>query len=151
MARAVLDDCWDVVMVGFNILNQSARERVFTHTLRHGIRVLDMFAVRRALSQTAMLRETIAELVRQGLVEPDALDEVEPLGFLLREGGSHSLMDAAYRFCRVEPGVDVVLSGTGSVAHLEANVASILRPPLPDSDRQRLMEIFARVDTVSGQ
>ena len=31
LVRAVEDDCWDVVMVGFNLLNQSARDRVF-HT-----------------------------------------------------------------------------------------------------------------------
>jgi predicted aldo/keto reductase-like oxidoreductase len=29
MQRAVQDDYWDVVMVGFNILNQSARDRIF--------------------------------------------------------------------------------------------------------------------------
>jgi hypothetical protein len=44
-----------------------------------------------------------------------------------------------------------VLSGTGKLAHLEQNVASILRPPLPDSIRARLIELFAGVDTVSGQ
>ena len=29
LAQALKDDCWDVMMVGFNLLNQSARERVF--------------------------------------------------------------------------------------------------------------------------
>jgi len=151
LARAVLDDCWDVVMVGFNILNQSARERVLAHTQRQGIGVLDMFAVRTALSQPAKLRQIIAELSQQGLIKRDAVDEDAPLGFLVRQDGAHSLVDAAYRFCRAEPGVHVVLSGTGNVQHLEENVASILRPPLPASDRRRLMEIFAGVDTVSGQ
>jgi aryl-alcohol dehydrogenase-like predicted oxidoreductase len=32
LVRAVQDDCWDVMMVGFNVLNQSARERVFAAT-----------------------------------------------------------------------------------------------------------------------
>ncbi len=58
----------------------------------------------------------------------------EPLGFLVHEGGAESLIDAAYRFARHEPGIDVVLFGTSSVAHLEANIASILRPPLPAAD-----------------
>lgn len=151
MERAVLDNCWDVVMVGFNILNQSARERVFAQTQEKGIGVLDMFAVRQAFSQMEKLRQLIAELVEQGLVEPDAVEEDAPLGFLVREGGAESLVDAAYRFCRAEPGVHVVLSGTGNVKHLEENVASILRPPLPEPVCQRLMELFARVDTVSGQ
>ena len=62
-----------------------------------------------------------------------------------------SLPDAAYRFCRAEPGIHVVLSGTGSVAHLEQNIASLLGPPLPEDAHARLVELFARVDTVSGQ
>ncbi|MBV9470288.1 MAG: aldo/keto reductase [Abitibacteriaceae bacterium] len=151
ISRAVQDECWDVVMVGFNILNQSARDRILPHTRRQNIGLLDMFAVRRALSDADKLRQTVADLAQQGLIERAALDEDEPLGFLLGEGKATSLMDAAYRFCRMEPGVHVVLSGTGSRQHLEENVASILRPPLPAPDRQRLMEIFDGVDTVSGQ
>jgi aryl-alcohol dehydrogenase-like predicted oxidoreductase len=54
------------------------------------------------------------------------------------------------RFCRAEPGIHVVLSGTGNLQHLEQNVTSILRPPLPTSIRQRLVTIFAQVDTISG-
>jgi aryl-alcohol dehydrogenase-like predicted oxidoreductase len=45
----------------------------------------------------------------------------------------------------------VVLSGTGNIRHLEENVRSILSPPLPADVRQRLIDIFARVDNVSGQ
>jgi len=149
LTRAVRDDCWDVMMVGFNMLNQSARERVLAETRRRGIGVLCMFALRDALSRPDKLRETIAELLRQGLIDRDAVDADDPLGFV-REAAA-SLPDAAYRFCRAEPGIQVVLSGTGSIEHLEANVASILRPPLPDDVRARLVELFARVDTVSGQ
>ena len=151
LQRAVQGDKFDVVMVGFNILNQSARERVFAHTRRQNVGVLDMFAVRQAFSQVTKLKEIIDGLVQRGEVERDAIHEESPLGFLVREGGAQSLVDAAYRFCRQEPGVHVVLSGTGNASHLEQNVASILRPPLPDQDRQRLMEIFACVDSVSGQ
>jgi aryl-alcohol dehydrogenase-like predicted oxidoreductase len=149
LERAIRDSYWDVMMVGFNILNQSARERVFAETRRQAIGVLCMFAVRDALSRPAKLHETVAELVRQGLIDADALDTQNPLGFLDRV--AESLPDAAYRFCRAEPGIHVVLSGTGSLEHLEQNVASILRPPLPAEVRQKLVEIFARVDTVSGQ
>ena len=148
LARAVHDD-WDVVMVGFNILNQSARERVLAETRRRGIGVLCMFAVRDALSRPEKLRETIGKLVQQGLIEQGALDPQNPLDFV--EQAAESLPDAAYRFCRAEPGIHVVLSGTGNPAHLEQNVASILRPPLPDSIRARLVELFGQIDTVSGQ
>ncbi len=64
---------------------------------------------------------------------------------------AESLPDAAYRFCRAEPGIYVILSGTGNPQHLEQNVASILRPPLPAEVRQRLIDIFEGVDSVSGQ
>jgi L-galactose dehydrogenase len=152
MASAVLDDCWDVVMVGFNILNQSARERVLLHTQQRNIGVLNMFAVRQALSRPEKLQQTITELIQKGeLKAGDVLDGENPLGFLVREGGAYNLPDAAYRFCRAEPGVHVVLSGTGNLQHLEDNVASVLRSPLPTQDRERLMDMFAGVDSVSGQ
>ena len=151
LSRAVHDDCWDVMMVGFNLLNQSARERVFAYTIPKQIGVLAMFVIRQALSRPAHLAQTIAELVDQGQVEHGVLDPNDPLGFLLYEGGAESVPDAAYRFCRDEPGVHVVLSGTGNMQHLEENIASMLRPPLPEKDRQKLMQLFAKVDTVSGQ
>ena len=83
-------------------------------------------------------------------------DEREATTFIITArivaaSAAESLPDAAYRFCRAEPGIHVVLSGTGNQQHLEANVASILRPPLPDDVRARLIELFARVDSVSGQ
>jgi L-galactose dehydrogenase len=149
LARAVKDECWDVVMVGFNMLNQSARERVLTETRLRGTGVLCMFAVRDALSRTEKLRETVNQLVQQGQIDPTRLDREDPLGFVT--AAADSLPDAAYRFCRAEPGIHVVLSGTGNIAHLEANIASILRPPLPEHIRARLIDLFAGVDTISGQ
>jgi len=151
MARAVHDDCWDVVMVGFNILNQSARDRVLAETSKRGIGVLCMFAVREALSRPEKLRETVASLVQQGVIDPERVDVEDPLGFLRQGEDSMSLMDAGYRFCRAEPGIHVVLSGTGNLQHLEQNVNSILRPPLSTSNHQRLVRLFAQVDTVSGE
>jgi aryl-alcohol dehydrogenase-like predicted oxidoreductase len=149
MARAVREDAWDVVMVGFTMLNQSARERVLAETQRRGIGVLCMFAVRDALSRPDKLRETVGELVRQGLIDASAVDPQRPLDFV--EQVAESLPDSAYRFCRAEPGLHVVLSGTGNRAHLEQNVASILRPPLPERVRARLIDLFGQIDTVSGQ
>lgn len=149
MQQAVRDDHWDVVMVGFNILNQSARERVFSETIRRNIGVLCMFAVRDALSRPAKLRETMTELVQQGLIDPAHVDLNDPLGFL--HNVASSLPEAAYRFCRAEPGIHVVLSGTGSREHLEQNIAAIQQPPLPAAIHQQLVDLFAGVDTVSGQ
>ncbi|MCW3095836.1 MAG: aldo/keto reductase [Chthonomonadaceae bacterium] len=150
LSPAVEDDCWDVVMVGFNILNQSARSRVLAATQRSRIGTLCMFAVRRALSQPEALRQLMQELVAQNLVDAAAIDAADPLGFLLTEGQAESIPDAAYRFCRWEPGLDVILSGTSSVEHLRENAASLARPALPDEVVTRLQTLFQQVDTVSG-
>jgi aryl-alcohol dehydrogenase-like predicted oxidoreductase len=150
LQRAVGDDCWDVVMVGFNILNQSARDRVFAGTRQKNIGVLIMFAVRRALRDPANLAEALADLAERGLIDPGIASSDAALDFLVHDGGATSLQDAAYRFCRYEPGVHVVLSGTGNSSHLDSNVASLRRPPLPEADVARLREMFARVDDVSG-
>jgi aryl-alcohol dehydrogenase-like predicted oxidoreductase len=92
----------------------------------------------------------LVQLSERGLVEPDVVSDGGGLGFLIRDGGATSLQDAAYRFCRYEPGVHVVLSGTGDPLHLESNAASLGRPPLPEADTARLREMFARVDDISG-
>ena len=151
LSRAVYDDCWDVMMVGFNLLNQSARDRVLAEARRRDAGMLCMFAVRDALSRPDKLRQTIAELVQQGLIDRDVLNPHDPLGFVIGSDGVDSLPEAAYRFCRAEPGIHTVLSGTGSPQHLAENVAAILKPPLAPSLRDRLIELFARVDSVSGQ
>ncbi|MGB7037690.1 MAG: hypothetical protein WBD71_19440, partial [Xanthobacteraceae bacterium] len=54
----------------------------------------------------------------------------------------------AYRFVRHEPGVDVVLFGTGNVEHLRSNLASLLKPPLPQADRERLAALFGHLKGV---
>ena len=145
LTPAVEDDCWEVVLVGFNILNQSARDRILETTQRKGIGTLCMFAVRRALSNPESLRKVVGELVEAGEVDRDAVDLADPLGFL--EG---SVTEAAYRFARHEAGLDVILSGTGDLQHLRENAASINAPPLPPATVERLRAIFGRVDSVSG-
>ena len=150
LQRALQDDVWEVMMVGFNILNQSARDRVFRMTMEKNIGVLIMFAVRRALSRPERLAEVIQELIERKQLNPDDIDPDDPLGFLIHEGGAVSLPDAAYRLCRYEPGTHVILSGTGNPEHLKANIESFSRPPLPQEDLMRLKNIFRRVDSVSG-
>ena len=150
LTRAVKDNYWDVIMVGFNVLNQSARDRVLPWTRANDIGVLIMFAVRRALRSAENLREMIADLHNQGLIDPDKYSTADIKALLGPAGGAESMQDAAYRFCRYEPGVHVTLSGTGSIEHLEANYNSLLRPPLPADTTHALQTIFADIDSVSG-
>jgi len=150
LSRAMRDSCWDVVMVGFNLLNQSARERVLASTIERRIGTLCMFAVRRALSRQESLRETMKDLVARGLIDADQLDLDDPLGFLLTEGGAATVTEAAYRFCRWEPGMDVILSGTSSIDHLRENAASLSKPALPAPVIERLRLLFDGVDCIAG-
>jgi L-galactose dehydrogenase len=151
LQRALQDDVWDVMMVMFNILNQSARERVLARAQEKSVGILVMFAVRLALSRLERLREVIGELIANGQLDPAEIDVRDPLGFVTGAGGAMSVPDAAYRFCRDEPGTDVVLVGTGNPEHLRENVASFARPPLPEETVRRLRRVFRRVDSVSGQ
>lgn len=150
LQESLREDLWDVVMVGFSLLNPSARKTVFPLTKNNGIGALDMFAVRRALSQPGRLKEVCAELAQNGATAKDLLDENDPLGFLLRETDAGSLPEAAYRFCRHEHGVDVVLTGTGNPAHLKENVSAILKPPLPKAALDKLEKLFGRLDYLTG-
>ena len=146
----IKQDLWDVVMVGFSLLNPSARKTVFPLTERKSVGVLNMFAVRRALSQPERLKELCTELVAKKIIGEDLLDANDPLGFLLRETDAKTIPEAAYRFCRHEPGVHVVLFGTGKSAHLKENVAAILKPALPAPALERLEKIFGGLDHLTG-
>jgi aryl-alcohol dehydrogenase-like predicted oxidoreductase len=151
LQQALQDDVWDVMMVGFNILNQTARESVLLPALRQDVGILIMFAVRLALSRAERLREVMQVLIEQGQINPAEFDADDPFGFALEAGGADSLADLAYRFCRDEPGVHVVLSGTGNPAHLQANIDSFAQAPLPDAIVQRLKHIFRNANSATGQ
>ncbi len=142
LERAVEDPVWDVVMLGFHMMNQNVRAPVLARCLANNVGTLCMFAVRNIFSRPGLLQETIKELAAKGKLPAPLAAERDPLGFLLHAGGAESLTDAAYRFARHEPGVDVVLFGTGNAAHLKSNIQSILRPALPATDVQRLYAMF---------
>lgn len=145
LKRALADPVWEVFMVGFHMLHQGARQTVFAGTADKGIGTLIMFAVRRIFADPPRLSREIKALAAKGLVEPWLGQTDDPLGFLVHAGGADSIIDAAYRFARHEPGADVVLFGTGDAAHLRANIASLLKPPLPEPDRTRLAALFGHL------
>jgi aryl-alcohol dehydrogenase-like predicted oxidoreductase len=60
------------------------------------------------------------------------------------------LPEAAYRFCRHQAGVDIVLTGTGNPAHLKSNVESIMKPALPESVLCKLEQMFGELDYLTG-
>ena len=147
---AVQDPVWEVYMVGFHMMHQGARKNVFPITQRKGIGTLLMFAVRSIFTDPPRIARELRELAAQGLVEKWLGETDEPLGFLVHEGGAVNVVEAAYRFARHEPGVDVVLFGTGDAGHLRTNVASLLKPPLPEADRQKLAALFGHLTNGVG-
>jgi aryl-alcohol dehydrogenase-like predicted oxidoreductase len=145
LKRALADPVWEVYMVGFHMMHQGARDNVFPLTRQKGVGTLLMFAVRSIFADPPRVAREMKELAAKGLVEKWLGDTDDPLGFLVHESGADSMIDAAYRFVRHEPGVDVVLFGTGDAAHLRTNVASLLKPPLPEADRAKLTALFGHL------
>ena len=148
LMRAVQADCWEVMMIAYHMLHQGCRTNVFPTTQAKGIGILNMFAVRVLFSQPGRLREVVKALAARGEVPTELAEQENPLDFLIHEGGAHSIIDAAYRFCRHEAGTDVVLFGTGSPDHLKSNIASILSPPLPGEEVARLHTLFGALSGV---
>jgi len=148
LERAVEDEMWDVVMVAFHMMHQNARAKVFPRTIANRVGTLLMFAVRNIFSRPERLASALRELTQRRELPRWLADAPNPLGFLLHEAGAKSITEAAYRFARHEPGVDVVLFGTGDPDHLRANIASLLAPPLPLADRLTLTKLFGRLSGV---
>ena len=142
LQQALGDPVWEVMMLAFHMLNQGARRDLFPRTMAQGVGTLLMFVVRNIFSRPGLLAETVRALAADGRVPAWLADHDNPLDFLVHPGGATSLVDAAYRFARHEPGADVVLFGTSDIAHLRANVDSILAPALPGADVARVYELF---------
>jgi L-galactose dehydrogenase len=150
LQESLREDLWDVVMVGYNLLNPSARRTIFPTTQRKQVGMLNMFAVRRALSQPKRLKELVGDLIERGQIERGAVNSDEPLDFVLASSDAETLPEAAYRYCRHTRGVDIVLTGTGNPAHLRENIAAIMKPPLPQPVLDKLAALFGKLDFLTG-
>ncbi len=148
LSRATRDECWDTAMIAFHLMHQVARTQVLPYTIANRIGTLMMFVVRGIFARPAQLAATMRNLAAAGQVPEWLAESDDPLGFLVHAEGASSVTDAAYRYVCHEPGVDVVLFGTGNAAHLRSNIASILKPPLPEADRARLRELFSHLHGV---
>lgn len=155
LRQALADGLFDVIMVGFNMLNHTAREPILRVAGERGVGTMIMFAVRRAFSRPQRLRELLTELAGRGEVDAALAAAPDPLAFLASEAGggvaaAAGVADAAYRYCSYQPGVSTVLSGTGNLDHLRVNAASFARGPLPPAVTARIDRLFAGVTSVSG-
>ena len=139
LKRAVEDEAWDVVMIAFHMMHQNARAKVFPQAIANRVGTLLMFAVRNIFSRPERLATALRELTARRELPRWLADAPNPLGFLIHEAGAGTITEAAYRFARHEPGVHVVLFGTGDSRafarqHCRAIGAAIAarRPADPD-------------------
>jgi aryl-alcohol dehydrogenase-like predicted oxidoreductase len=155
MTRAAQDGLWDVAMVAFHMMHQGARKTVFPFTQKNRVGTLLMLAVRSIFAKPERVVAAMRDAAARGLVEKWLGESAEPLSFLIHDGGARDITEAAYRFARHEPGVDVVLFGTSDIGHLKQNLVSLLKPPLPTADREKLATLFGHLydvgmDSVHG-
>src|SRR6202042_1375449 len=148
LKRALGDPVWEVFMAAFHMMHQVARTNVFAQTQAKGIGTLLMFAVRSIFADPPRIAREINELAAKCLLDSSLGVTDDPLGFLIHDSGASSLIEAAYRYARHEPGADVVLFGTGNADHLRSNVVSLLKPPLPEVDRAKLAALFGHLTGV---
>ena len=149
LETALSDDLWDVIMIGYNMLNVSGRDLI-RRASEQGVGVLDMFAVRRAFRTMEELRPLLADMCSQGLLDADELEKENPFVTALETGECASLAELAYRFCLHEPGINVVLCGTGSLGHLRDNRESADKPNVSQAVRSRIESLFGSINRVSG-
>jgi aryl-alcohol dehydrogenase-like predicted oxidoreductase len=145
LSRATCDACWDTAMMAFHLMAQGARTQVLPHTMANRLGTLMMFVVRGIFARPAQLAATMWDLAATGQVPAWLAESADPLGFLVHPGGASTVTEAAYRYARHEPGVDVVLFGTGDAGHLRTDIDSILKPPLPADDRVKLQALFSHL------
>ncbi len=145
LLRAVNEGVWEVFMVAFNMMHQGTRKKLFSLTQEKKIGTLLMFAVRSIFTKNERVVAALKQAAAAGKISKEIADNPEPLDFLLHEGGAASITEAAYRFAVHEPGVDVVLFGTGNRDHLRTNIKSLLMPPLPAADTAKLAELYGNL------
>ncbi len=145
LQRALLDPRWNVAMVSFNLFNQSARARVLPLAIANGVGIEIMASARSQFSQPELLREEIDRLIAAGELAEGIINREDPLDFLRGDDREVTLTEASYRFAAHEPGVHVVLIGTGNVDHLEENISALNRGPLPSEISERLIDLFGHL------
>ena len=153
---AMQDDCWDVMMIGYNVINHTSGSELLEQARRAGVSTVGMFAVRRALRSYDSFEEYLLTMSAMGRV-PRSSDECRSFVSFLKESEQGvTLPSLAYRFCLQESGLDIILMGTGSRDHLIENITSSMDgeetfTPLDPVVTSTIREFFSGVSGLSGQ
>ncbi len=130
LVKAMEDDCWDVMMMCFNFDETSGRHFVLPEARKRNVGIMIMSAAKPAVAGQPhrKLRSRIRSFSGSARIK----------NLSSRANSENSPFATAYRYCLDEPGVHVVLMGTGNREHLAANVRAINEGPLDPETRTRL-------------
>jgi aryl-alcohol dehydrogenase-like predicted oxidoreductase len=161
LERALRDDLFDVVMVGYRIDDGRAGEELLPLALARDVGVVGMVAARNLVSRSvgARLRLSVASLRSLFTSPPEprlavsrlraALSTLRRSGpaqaiRLARQDGEEvlELPAAGYAFALSHPAVATVLTGTTDRAHLEQNVRAALAPALRPAEIEQLRALL---------
>ena len=145
LTKALDSDLFDVVMVAFHLLHQNARSHIFPVAQRNRVATLLMFAVRLIFSQPERLVSTLRTLHDKGQISDELLVDGAFSRLIAGSDDPAAVMNVAYRYARHEPGVDVLLLGTGNIAHLQTNINSVLAPALAEDTLAKIRAEFAHL------
>ena len=135
---------WDVVMLKYGILNQSAAAKILPFARDNNIGVIDMAAVRVKLPDPILLEQLISKWKSSGLIDNDSLPTNNPLGWLVKDNVK-SVIEAGYKFAAEPSSISTVLTGTASVEHLKMNVESMKEPSLIEDHMDRLKATLSHI------
>lgn len=121
MSKALATPHWDIAMIGYNLLNPSADLGLFAQAQVWNTAVIGMFAFRhKNLSFAELLAGVTADAKGNAA---DYAQQAQRLRRLLDASPDLSPSDASYGFAAANPAIHATLIGTGSAAHLLANIA----------------------------
>jgi len=132
------------------MINQSAQQTVFPLCRQNNIGVLNIFTVRNLFWNMPRLKEVVADRKARGVIEPDAVCDETPLGWLIEDGECGSLVEAAYRYAAYTEGVTTVMCGTIDRGELEQDIAYIDKGPLSEAKLRRLSETLSHIAEAIG-
>src|SRR5436189_241747 len=93
LARATEDDMWEVFMVAFHMMHQSARKKLFPLTRQKRIGTMLMFAVRSIFAKPERVVAALREAAAQGKIDKSIAELAEPLGFLIHDSGAANITE----------------------------------------------------------
>jgi aryl-alcohol dehydrogenase-like predicted oxidoreductase len=133
------------MLLAFHMMHQNARHELLPRLQADQTGAVGMYVVRNIFARGEVLRATVSELCAAGQLPAELDGKENPLDFLIHDGAAETVADAAYRFVRHQAGVNVVVFGTGNPQHVHSNVASIIKPPLPAEDIEKIHTLFGHL------